>query len=113
MLSCDVVEAFCTSKSCRCTYRALDHKDVSLFSSWSRLAWDGERLALAGFIQGRMDQESGTRQPMGFGAAVWTGEGLQYAGFYEYVPARDWENWMEGYYRHLFDGRVEEAAFRP
>ena len=25
------------------------------------------------------DQESGTRQPMGFGAAVWTGEGLQYA----------------------------------
>lgn len=50
---------------------------------------------------------------MGFGAAVWTGEGLQFAGFYEYVPARDWENWQEGYYRHLFDGRVEEAAFRP
>ena len=23
------------------------------------------------------------------------------------------ENWQEGYYRHLFDGRVEEAAFRP
>ena len=86
---------------------------TEMFSSWSRLAWDGERLALAGFIQGRMDQESGTRQPMGFGAAVWTGEGLQFAGFYEYVPARDWENWQEGYYRHLFDGRVEEAAFRP
>ena len=84
---------------------------TEMFSSRSQLAWDGERLALAGFIQGRENQEDGSRQPMGFGAAVWTREGLQYAGVYEYVPGRDWENWQDGYYRHMFDGQVDGAVW--
>ena len=84
---------------------------LGLLYGSSQLAWDGERLALTGAVQGRADRESGREQPDGFGAAVWTKEGLQYAGFYEYVPGRDWENWQEGRYWYLFDGEVERAAW--
>ena len=32
VLSCDVVETFCTSQCCGCAYRTFDHKDVSSFA---------------------------------------------------------------------------------
>ena len=79
-----------------------------------RLAWDGERLALVGHVRGRGRPDAPEdRRPGGLGAAVWDEDGLQYAGFFEYLPDRDWYNWPEdGYYRGLIEGEVGAAAFR-
>lgn len=79
-----------------------------------RLAWDGERLALVGHVRGRGRPDAPEdRRPGGLGAAVWDEDGLRYAGFFEYLPDRDWYNWPEdGYYRGLIEGEVGTAVFR-
>lgn len=85
-----------------------------LFSRDAQLAWDGKRMALAAHIPGRAHEglsPEERRLKVGFGLAVWDADGLQYGGFYEYVPGRDWSNWYGGNYRDLFHGQVDALRF--
>ena len=90
---------------------------LTLDSQYTRLAWDGERLAMAyggsGYIGSRMsvDNNGSTFEAMGLRLEVWTAAGRQFSGIYEDLPARDPSSHVNGYYHPRIMGIVAGLSF--
>ena len=89
---------------------AIDRQDT-------RLAWDGERLAVAyagsGYGGSRIFVDTGGAMfnATGLRLEVWTAAGRQFSGIYEDLPARDPSSYVNGYYHPRIMGIVAGLSF--
>lgn len=92
-------------------------RSLAIDSQGSRLAWDGERLAIAyggsGYGGSRLFVDAGGAmfEATGLRLEVWTAAGRQFSGVYEDLPARDPSSYLNGYYHPRIMGAVAGLSF--
>lgn len=92
-------------------------RSLALDSQDTRLAWDGERLAIAyagsGYGGSRIFLDAGgsTFNATGLRLEVWTAAGRQFSGVYEDLPARDPSSYLNGYYNPRIMAAVADILF--
>lgn len=92
-------------------------RSLALASQDTRLAWDGERLAIAyggsGYGGSRLFVDAGGAMfdATGLRLEVWTAAGRQFSGVYEDLPARDPSSYLNGYYHPRIMGAVAGLSF--
>ncbi|MDE6935305.1 MAG: hypothetical protein K2P26_06820 [Oscillospiraceae bacterium] len=92
-------------------------RSMAIDSQDTRLAWDGERLAVAyagsGYGGSRIFVDTGGAMfnATGLRLEVWTAAGRQFSGVYEDLPARDPSSYVNDYYHPRIMGVVAGLSF--